>query len=84
MCTGSEGHEGGDVSFQAYLDNIKAKTGRSPADFTRLAEAQGFLKQGTLLKSTKAGDVVKWLKEDFGLGHGHAMAIFAVFKGKKD
>ena len=25
------------MSFQAYLDNIQAKTGKSPADFRRLA-----------------------------------------------
>ncbi|MXV17313.1 DUF4287 domain-containing protein [Hufsiella ginkgonis] len=28
--------------------------------------------------------VTKWLKDDFGLGHGHAMAIFALLKGIKD
>jgi hypothetical protein len=25
---------------------------------------------------------VSWLKEDFDLGHGHSMAIWAVFKSK--
>jgi len=31
------------------------------------------------LKSTvKAGDVVKWLKDDYKLGHGHAMAVYAL------
>jgi hypothetical protein len=28
----------------------------------------------------KAGQIIAWLKEDFGLGHGHAMAIVNVFK----
>jgi hypothetical protein len=28
-------------------------------------------------------EVVNWLKKDFNLGHGHAMAIYAVFKGIK-
>jgi hypothetical protein len=32
----------------------------------------------------KAGAVVAWLKADFALGHGHAMAIVALLKGKKD
>jgi hypothetical protein len=31
----------------------------------------------------KAGDIVKWLKEDFDLGHGHSMAIYALLKGIK-
>jgi hypothetical protein len=26
--------------------------------------------------------VVAWLKRDFGLGHGHAMAIWEAFKRK--
>ncbi len=63
------------MSFQAYLDNIKAKTGKTPADFKILAEKKGLLKP-----CTKAGEIVTWLKKDFGLGHGHAMAIYAVLK----
>ncbi|MDE2246406.1 MAG: DUF4287 domain-containing protein [Xanthomonadaceae bacterium] len=34
-----------------------------------------------LRKDIKVGEVVSWLKDDFGLGHGHAMAIVAVLKG---
>jgi hypothetical protein len=71
------------MSFQAYLDNIKAKTGKSADDFKRLAEQKGFLQNGQITDGTKAGDIVKWLKEDFELGHGHAMAIYALFKGIK-
>jgi hypothetical protein len=66
------------MSFQAYLDNIKTKTGKTPADFKKIAARKGLLKPGS-----KAGDIVRWLKEDFELGHGHAMAIYATFKGKK-
>jgi len=69
------------MSFQAYLDNIQAKTGKSPADFKQLAEQKGFTKNGEL--AVKAGDIVKWLKEDFELGHGHSMAIYALLKGKE-
>lgn len=72
------------MSFQAYLDNIKAKTGKTPEEFKQLAEAKGFLKQGVLTPGVKAGEIVAWLKEDFGLGHGHAMAIYATFKGKTE
>lgn len=67
------------MSFQAYLDNIKAKTGKTPDDFKKLAEKKGLLKP-----NVKAGEIVAWLKEDFDLGHGHAMAIYAVFKGHKE
>jgi len=63
------------MSFQAYLDNIEAKTGKSPADFKTLAKKKGLLKPGV-----KAGQIVAWLKKDFALGHGHAMAIYAVLK----
>ena len=67
------------MSFQAYLDNIKAKTGKSADDFKKLAEKKGLLKP-----DIKAGEIVAWLKKDFDLGHGHAMAIYTVFKGLKN
>ena len=66
------------MSFQSYIDNIKTKTGKTPEEFKKLADKKGLLKPGV-----KAGEIVKWLKEDFDLGHGHAMAIYATFKGKK-
>lgn len=69
------------MSFQAYIDNIKAKTGKGPDDFKKLAEKKGFLIKGKLKEGVKAGEIVSWLKEDFSLGHGHSMAIYAVFKG---
>ena len=72
------------MSFQAYLDNIQAKTGKSPADFKAMAAAKGFATEAGLTPGTKAGAIVDWLKAEFGLGHGHAMAIVALLKGKKD
>lgn len=66
------------MSFQAYIDNIKAKTGKTPEDFKLMAEQKGLLAPGV-----KAGEIVAWLKADFGLGHGHAMAIYATLKGTK-
>ncbi len=71
------------MSFQAYLDNIKLKTGKSPADFKKLAEKKGFTQKGKLKPGVKAAEIVKWLKEDFKLGHGHSMAIYALLKGMK-
>lgn len=63
------------MSFQAYLDNIKAKTGKTPKDFRALAKTKGLLGP-----EVKAGAIVAWLKDDFGLGRGHAMAIVAVLR----
>ena len=72
------------MSFQAYLDNIKAKTGKTPDDFKKLATEKGFIVDGKLNPTSKATEITNWLKEEFDLGHGHAMAIFASFKGKTD
>lgn len=71
------------MSFQAYIDNIQAKTGLTPADFEAAARAKGLLEPGV-----KVMQIVNWLKEDYDLGHGHAMAIVQAFKNsgayKKD
>lgn len=71
------------MSFAAYLANIEAKTGHGPDSFRKMAAEKGFAADGLLLPSVKAGQIVEWLKTDFGLGHGHAMAIYALLKGKK-
>ena len=71
------------MSFQAYLDNIQTKTGKTPDDFRKLAAKKGFTEKGALRAGVKAGDIVAWLKQDFDLGHGHAMAIVALLKGSK-
>lgn len=71
------------MSFQAYLENIKAKTGKGPEDFRQLAAEKGFTDGDTIKDGVKAGTIVQWLKDDFGLGHGHAMAIYALLKGTK-
>ncbi len=68
------------MSFQAYLDNIEKKTGKNLDDFKKIATEKSFLVDGKL--TVKATEIVNWLKTDFELGHGHAMAIFAAFKGK--
>jgi len=54
------------MSFQAYLDAIKAKTGKTTDDFRALAAQKGL---------TRYGEILAWLKTDLGLGHGHANAI---------
>jgi Domain of unknown function (DUF4287) len=65
------------MSFQAYIDNIKAKTGKSPDDFRDLAVRAGLLKP-----DMKASVLTDWLKSEFGLGHGHCMALWALFVSK--
>ena len=63
------------MTYQAYLNNIQAKTGKSPEDFKALAARKGYLRP-----DVKAGEIVSWLKQDFGLGQGHAMAIVLLLK----
>lgn len=69
------------MSFQAYIDTIKAKTGLEAADFIRIATEKGFARDGKLLPGVKAGAILDWLKADHDLGRGHGMAIVAVLKG---
>jgi hypothetical protein len=71
------------MSFQAYLDNIKTKTGKGPDDFIKLVTKKGFVVKGQIKTGVKAGEIVQWLKDDFDLGHGHSMAIYALIKGIK-
>jgi hypothetical protein len=61
------------MSFQAYLDAIEAKTGRTPRQLVEEATARGLAEPGV-----KAGAIVAWLAEDYGLGRGHAMALVHV------
>ncbi|KJS11615.1 MAG: hypothetical protein VR78_12785 [Hoeflea sp. BRH_c9] len=71
------------MTFKAYIDNIQAKTGKTPDDFRRMAEQKGYIEAGAIGKGVKAGQIVDWLKADFDLGRGHAMAIYALLKGHK-
>ena len=70
------------MSFEAYINNIKTKTGKGPDDFKKIAEKKGFTREGQIKAGVKAGDIVKWLKDEFDLGLGHAMAIYVVLKGE--
>ena len=63
------------MSFQAYLDNIEDKTGLTPRQFIALAKERGFDDP-----STKAAVILAWLKEDYDLGRGHAMALVHVIR----
>ena len=63
------------MSFQAYLDNIEEKTGLTPRQLVAIAAEKGLDAQ-----PVKAGPIVDWLKDDYDLGRGHAMAIVYVIK----
>jgi hypothetical protein len=54
------------MTYKAYIDNIKAKTGKDPEYYQALAKKKDLAEYGELLA---------WLKKDCGLGHGHANAI---------
>lgn len=72
------------MSFQGYLKTIKEKTGLTAADFKVKAAEKKITENDILKANIKAGDVVSWLKADYDLGHGHAMAIYALLKGIKN
>ncbi len=63
------------MSFQAYIDNIYTKTGMKPEDFLKAAKEKGMTGS-----NVKVMQIVDWLKADYGLGHGHAMAIVLTFR----
>jgi len=54
------------MSFQAYLDNVEAKTGKAPKEFVAEAKEK---------QLTKHAEIVAWLKAEYNLGTGHARAI---------
>jgi hypothetical protein len=54
------------VTYKAYIDNIREKTGKDPEYYRGEASRLGL---------TKYGELLKWLKADCGLGHGHANAM---------
>lgn len=63
------------MSFQAYLDAVEKKTGKTPRALVEEARARGLDDP-----AVKAGAIVQWLADDYGLGRGHAMAMVHVIK----
>lgn len=72
------------MSFQGYLKTIKEKTGLGPEQLKTKADEKGFTEAGKLKATVKAGEIVNWLKQEYNLGHGHSMAVYALLKGIKD
>ena len=71
------------MTFQGYLNSIERNTGKTPEEFLKWGAEQGFSTENGLVQGIKVGAIVAALKEEFGLGHGHAMAIVALLKGKQ-
>ncbi|MBF4571565.1 DUF4287 domain-containing protein [Herbiconiux sp. VKM Ac-1786] len=66
------------MSFQAYLDTVEKKTGLTPRQLVALATDRGFG------PDTKAGPILAWLADDYGLGRGHGMAmVHVITKGDR-
>lgn len=63
------------MSFQAYLDTIEEKTGLTPRQLLEIAQSRGYEDP-----AVKAGEILNWLKADYGLGRGHGMALVHVIK----
>ena len=59
------------MSFQAYLDKVEEITGKTPNDFIAMAKEKNI---------TQHKDIIAWLKQDYGLGLGHARAIAYVIQ----
>jgi hypothetical protein len=65
------------MTFQAYLDAVHLKTGKTPEQLKALADKAGVYKP-----DMKASALIGWLHDEYGLGSGHSMAVWAVFKSK--
>ena len=65
------------MTFEAYMSNIRARTGKDPRGFFEEA-----VRAGVLRPDTKTMEFVGWLKSGSGLGHGHAMAVWEAFRRK--
>lgn len=63
------------MSFQAYLDTIEKKTGMTPRALLAIAHDRGLD-----TSPVSAAAVIEWLKTDYDLGRGHAMALVHVLK----
>lgn len=62
-----------DKALETQINNIKANTGKSVEQWAKLVNAQKF---------EKHGEMVKWLKEAHGMGHGNANLIAMTARGE--
>ena len=60
------------------MQNIEAKTGKTPEDLWKIANKMGFIKEGKIV-ATHA-QLLGWLKSDIGLGHVHANMVIVYLR----
>jgi hypothetical protein len=61
------------MTFKAYMQNIEAKTGKTPEDFGTIANEKGYIINGKIVATHR--QLLQWLKSDVGLGHVHANMV---------
>ena len=49
------------MSFQAYIDNVEAKTGQSAADLKAIATERKLADENGLAPGVKAGAIIDWI-----------------------
>ena len=64
-----------DARAKAMVTAIEAKTGKTVADSVKLAKTRELGDP-----ATKPGLLIAWLKDEYALGHGHAMAMAHAIK----
>ena len=62
-----------DKAVDTQIKNIQTSTGKSVDQWAKLVKAQKF---------EKHGEMVKWLKEEHGIGHGNANLIAMTARGE--
>lgn len=52
--------------------------------YKKEAATKEFMQNCEIKPGVKASDIVKWIKEDYKLRHGHSIAIYALLKDVKN
>jgi hypothetical protein len=60
------------MTFQAYMDAVKEKTGKTPEQLKTEAT-----RLGVYGPDMKAIELVVWLADRYELGRGHSMSVWA-------
>lgn len=63
------------MDFDTYMAGVETKTGKNWREFLPILKHAGLSKKGTTATMVK-----NYLAENYGIGHGHAMGIWRVFK----